>query len=115
MNEEKKEDLDLGNGIELEAMKQSTPLSHAYGEGKKMPGKPRWNDIKQIGSNHYKTGTVEPIDLIRAAGYLEGFVGGSIIKYAFRMGRVKRAKAIQDMEKVEHYARIMKAHLEGAE
>ena len=57
------------------------------------------------GSEHYKTeDKVEPIDLIIALGYGEGFCMGSIIKYA---ARFKRTQNLQDLRKVSDYAHIM--------
>jgi len=57
------------------------------------------------GSEHYKTeGEVEPIDLIIALGYGEGFCMGSIIKYA---SRFKRTQNLDDLRKVSDYSHIM--------
>jgi len=57
------------------------------------------------GSEHYKTeDKVEPIDLIIALGYGEGFCMGSIIKYA---ARFKRTQNLSDLRKVSDYAHIV--------
>jgi len=61
--------------------------------------------IKSRGSEHYKTGSVEPIDLMKAGGILHHFAIGSIIKYAFR-NRDKINPA--DMDKIIHYAEMLK-------
>lgn len=57
------------------------------------------------GSEHYKNGEeVEPMDLIIALGYGEGFCCGSIIKYA---GRFKKTQNLNDLKKVADYAHIL--------
>lgn len=60
--------------------------------------------IKQFGSEHYKTGGIEPIDLYESGGILKHFAIGSIIKYAFR-NREKVSK--DDMNKIIHFASIL--------
>lgn len=60
--------------------------------------------IKQFGSEHYKTGGIEPIDLYESGGILKHFAIGSIIKYAFR-NREKISK--DDMNKIIHFASIL--------
>ena len=61
-------------------------------------------DIKNHGSQHYKTGGIEPIDLYESAGMLKHFALGNIIKYAFRNREVVCKK---DMEKIIHYASML--------
>ena len=57
------------------------------------------------GSEHYKTeDKVEPIDLIIALGYGEGFCMGSIIKYA---ARFKRTQNLDDLKKASDYSQIL--------
>lgn len=51
-----------------------------------------WDDLKQQGSAHYKTGGVEPVDLFLAAGRAEDIP-------------VKNA----DMDKIIDYAQKLKA------
>lgn len=46
-----------------------------------------WNILKQQGSDHYKTGDVEPIDLYVAGEMFHDWAIASIIKYAFRSRR----------------------------
>ena len=67
-----------------------------------------WDDIKKRGSDHYKTGGVEPIDLYKDGGMLADFALCSIIKYAYRNkdGVFVSAK---DMDKIIHYAEMLKA------
>ena len=72
-------------------------------------------NIKQRGSNHYKTGKTEPIDLMAAGGILHDFAVGNIIKYAFRCRtQAKRSKEEikQDLEKIKHYCDILLSFLE---
>lgn len=66
-----------------------------------------WEEVKQRGSEHYKNGTIEPIDLYRSLGILKPFCLASIIKYASR--NVTKTVSNRDMEKIEHYAEILKA------
>lgn len=67
-------------------------------------------NVKEKGSEHYKTGSVEPLDLLRAGGILWNFALGSIIKYAFRNrdDRVVNVdKCREDLKKIIHYAEIL--------
>jgi hypothetical protein len=61
------------------------------------------------GSDHYKTGGVEPIDLYAAAGNdkLAAFCLCSIIKYAFRQMNAKGVNEA-DLKKIETYAAILR-------
>jgi hypothetical protein len=68
-------------------------------------------DIKNSGSDHYKTGGVEPLDLMEAGDIVHDFAIGSIIKYAFRNRKEMHQgidKLKQDMDKIIHYAEIIK-------
>ena len=71
-----------------------------------------WEELKAKGSDHYKTGGVEPVDLYRAGGMFRDFALCSIIKYAFRsrfgMG-LTRQQFDANMDKVIDYARKLKA------
>lgn len=73
----------------------------------------KWDDLKQQGSAHYKTGGVEPVDLFLAAGAFRDFALCSIIKYAFRNMDAGRAEDIPvkntDMDKIIDYAEKLKA------
>lgn len=66
-----------------------------------------WEELKQRGSEHYKTGEIEPIDLYRSAGMLRHFALGNIIKYAFRNADLSKPINIKDIEKVIHYAQLL--------
>ena len=66
-----------------------------------------WEELKQRGSEHYKTGEVEPIDLYRSAGMLRHFALSNIIKYAYRNANPDEPMNLEDMEKIKHYADIL--------
>ena len=68
-----------------------------------------WEEIKQGGSGHYKTGSVEPIDLYKSLGILPDFAIASIIKYAAR--QKQRGLNESDLSKIIHYAEMLKAVL----
>ncbi len=72
-----------------------------------------WEQAKQMGSTHYKTGDVEPIDLYRAGGYFEHFAICNIIKYAFRLGKRRERDKLKDLDKIIHYATLLRATLKG--
>ena len=65
-----------------------------------------WDALKRRGSDHYKSGLVEPIDLYRSGGILQPFAVGCIIKYAFRQ---REAISMSDCDKIIHYAEMLKA------
>ena len=66
---------------------------------------------KKFGSSHYKTGNIEPIDLINAGEMLRDFALGNIIKYAFRNRRKYRnVIKLEDLEKIKHYCDILIEH-----
>ncbi len=67
-----------------------------------------WEKVKQEGETHYKTGTIEPIDLYKSLGILKPFCLASIIKYASRNVN-SEAISDRDMNKLIHYAQILKA------
>lgn len=67
-------------------------------------GPQSWDTLKQSGSNHYKTGGVEPIDLYRAGGMFRDFALCSIIKYAFRNRNPEEPISEKDMLKIIDYA-----------
>jgi hypothetical protein len=56
------------------------------------------------GSEHYKQGEIEPMDLIINLGLADGFCRGNIIKYAARYGKTKN---LEDLKKVVDYAHIL--------
>ena len=59
---------------------------------------------KTDGSEHYKGGDVEPLDLIIASGMAEGFMLASIIKYAHRFPTKQH---LDDLKKIADYAHIL--------
>ena len=67
-----------------------------------------WEEIKQGGSGHYKTGSVEPIDLYRSLGILREWAIGEICQHALRNIK-QRDTFIKDMDKFIHYAEMLKA------
>lgn len=56
------------------------------------------------GSEHYKYGNIEPMDLIISKGFYEDFCLSNIIKYATRF---KVTQNINDLKKVVDYAHIL--------
>lgn len=56
------------------------------------------------GSDHYKEGGVEPLDLMIAKGMIEDFCIGNMSKYAFRF---KKTRNLEDLKKVSDYAHIL--------
>ena len=69
-----------------------------------------WVELKKQGSDHYKTGGIEPIDLYRAGGMLRSFALCSIMKYAFRNRNDEEPISVKDMRKIIDYAQKIKAH-----
>jgi len=63
-----------------------------------------WDALKSQGSQHYKTGGVEPVDLYLAGGMFKPFALCSIIKYAFRSREVDGEVFVQNMRKIIDYA-----------
>jgi len=77
--------------------------------------KKTWEEIKGSGSDHYKQkGEVEPIDLYKSMGILQNFAIASIIKYASRNTMYRYVK-VKDMDKIIHYAEMLKAAYGGDE
>jgi len=65
-------------------------------------------ELRMKGADHYKTGGVEPIDLLRDGGMLRDYALGCIIKYAFRNRQMLGQEIVRsDMEKIRHYAEIL--------
>lgn len=77
----------------------------------------QWAEAKQRGSQHYKTGKVEPIDLYRSAKPHESYNAFDIkaltdvIKYAFRL--LTRGYMASDVDKIIHYMELYRADMEG--
>lgn len=59
---------------------------------------------KTEGSDHYKEGGIEPLDLMIAKGIVEDFCIGNMSKYAFRF---KKTRNLEDLKKVSDYAHIL--------
>lgn len=73
-----------------------------------------WDDLKSRGSEHYKTGGVEPVDLYRAGGMFRHFAICSIIKYAFRSRDLSDVELFnRNMDKIIDYAKKLKAAEKG--
>lgn len=66
--------------------------------------------IKDAGSDHYKTGGVEPWDLIHSAKL--NFDEGNIIKY---VSRHRRKDGINDLKKAMTYLKALAYHEYGVE
>jgi hypothetical protein len=66
------------------------------------------NEWHGNGSKHYKTGSIEPIDLYKSGGMFQDYALTSIIKYAFRnrkeLNRTDYDKVILDMTKIKDLA-----------
>jgi hypothetical protein len=68
-----------------------------------------WARLKANGSDHYKTGGVEPIDLFRDGGLFRAFALASIIKYSFRNRDAGKPIRSKDMCKIIDYAQKLDA------
>jgi hypothetical protein len=71
-----------------------------------------WESLKQHGSDHYKTGGVEPIDLYVAGKMFHDFAIASIIKYAFRSREEMKLESWvfqKNIDKIIDYAQKLKA------
>ena len=71
-----------------------------------------WDALKEHGSDHYKTGGVEPVDLYLWGGMFRDFALASIIKYAFRSRResgIAETDLLRNLEKIIDYAAKLKA------
>ena len=63
------------------------------------------------GSEHYKTGGVEPFDLYRSGDMMRDFCAASIIKYAFRNRRsLETPVNPKDIKKIKDYADRLKVY-----
>lgn len=70
----------------------------------------KWNELKRKGSAHYKTGGIQPIDLYLAMDP-EGFRSWAIFEITSHALRnlVPREKILEDLDKIIHYAELLKA------
>lgn len=62
---------------------------------------------QQVGGDHYKSMTIQPVEFILANGL--GFCEGNVIKY---ICRYKQKGGVQDLKKVVHYAELLIKQLE---
>ena len=71
-----------------------------------------WNEIKQFGSKHYKTGELEMIDLYKSEGTLHDWVINEarhhLARNLSKLNTLGTDKCIEDMDKVIHYAEMIK-------
>ena len=74
-----------------------------------------WEELKLQGSQHYKTGKTEPIDLYRSVvphGTLSAFAVKALtdnIKYSYRM--LTQGVNLKDTAKVRHYTELLEAEV----
>jgi hypothetical protein len=68
-----------------------------------------WEKLKAQGSDHYKSGGTEPVDLYRDGGMFRHFALCSIIKYAYRNRDLEKGINPRDLEKIIDYAQKLKA------
>ena len=74
-----------------------------------------WEECKLSGSSHYKTGSVEPIDLYVAGDMFRDHALTGIIKYAYRSRRnigIDKELFVKNMDKILDYAEKLKAWVE---
>lgn len=70
-----------------------------------------WEEIKEMGQKHYKTGGVEQIDLFKADGSLHDWCINEIRAKAARNIKSRHtefAKFIEDMDEIIHSAEMLK-------
>lgn len=73
-----------------------------------------WDELKNQGSSHYKTGGTEPVDLYASGNMFHDFALCSIMKYAFRSRREMNLETdllIKNLEKIIDYAQKLIARL----
>lgn len=71
-----------------------------------------WERIKFSGSDHYKSGDVQPIDIFRSGDILLEWVIGEIIQHAFRnryQATGEKGINSKDFIKIKHYCDIILA------
>ena len=64
-----------------------------------------FDDIVEFDSlnSQYKHGEIEPLDVMREQGWLEGFCYGNIVKYAMR----RKGSDKEDLQKIVDYAKTL--------
>ena len=68
------------------------------------------------GSDYYREGGLEVLDVMRAKmtdAQLIGFHLGNVIKYALRFNFIEKEEAVKDMKKCAHYCNLIIKELEG--
>ncbi len=71
----------------------------------------KWKELKNRGSEHYKNLGLEPIDYYTSLGIFYKFAIANIIKYASRNSSPQGFNP-KDMDKIIHYAELLKAYME---
>lgn len=64
--------------------------------------------LRQVGSDHYKTQAIQPIEYIMANNL--GFCEGNVVKY---ITRYKQKGGVEDLDKVIHYVEFIKEFLDA--
>jgi hypothetical protein len=71
-----------------------------------------WKEIKKLGSKYYKDQDIEQIDLFKAEGTLQDWVineaRAHLTRNIKKLNTLRSQKCIDDMNKVIHYAEIIK-------
>jgi hypothetical protein len=62
---------------------------------------------------HYRLDGLEVIDIIRAAGHLEGFCKGNALKYILRAGSKDGVDGAEDLRKAAWYLNHLAGHLDA--
>jgi len=66
-----------------------------------------WIELKEQGSQHYKSGSVEPIDLYRSLGMFRPWAIAEICNHAIRNRSEEEPVNVLDMQKIIHYAELL--------
>jgi hypothetical protein len=67
-----------------------------------------WEEVKKLGSQHYKMKDVELIDLYRSQGTLRYYAITSVMKYMGRNIDMNNPVSIKDMDKAIHCIEMLK-------
>lgn len=93
--------------LQDEEMELATPMEIAATLSTKKVDEQNDPFKQQVGGDHYKSMTIQPVEFILANGL--GFCEGNVIKY---ICRYKQKGGIQDLKKVVHYAELLIKQLE---
>ncbi|MGW8177347.1 MAG: DUF3310 domain-containing protein [bacterium] len=66
--------------------------------------------MEKMGSQHYKQGTIEPLNVMEdtmSASQYQGFLLGNILKYPLRHNHVPPSQRIPDLKKCIHYCLLL--------